>query len=343
MAILEMLPPHPRKISTTDLLRKLMIEGFNTSLRTVQRDLKDLTDSYPLICDDENPAGWSVEPTARRKLPDMDGDNALAFAQLEQHLLTALPPSSRKKLEPYFRHAQQTLTQPHNQSRAAWQSKIRFVRKTVLCLPAQAKPLVMETLYQALYNDTVVEIGYHKANEFHRYDRRIHPCGVVFSETEAFLIGRFEHQQECQAIRLHHIESARDTLIPAQPPHGFDLDAWLAAHQLQPSPTPSEAIILHFEPKIGIALLDTKLTEEQRLECHDDRVELYASVAINEDLIRWIMSFGAAARVIQPLSLRQTLLERLQAAVRSYQQPTVAQALPTSSATQAPTLRRVIG
>jgi len=46
--MLRLIPRHPLKVSTTDLKNKLADEGFETTQRTIQRDLMKLSDTYLL-------------------------------------------------------------------------------------------------------------------------------------------------------------------------------------------------------------------------------------------------------------------------------------------------------
>jgi len=58
--MLRLVPRHPGEISTAELKQRLADEGFDTTQRTIQRDLMTLSDIYPLTCDDRSkPFGWS--------------------------------------------------------------------------------------------------------------------------------------------------------------------------------------------------------------------------------------------------------------------------------------------
>jgi len=77
---------HIGTIKQPDLKQKLADEGFDTTQRTIQRDLMRLSTIYPLACDEEGkPFGWSWMAEADvMDIPGMDSHTALAF-------LSALP------------------------------------------------------------------------------------------------------------------------------------------------------------------------------------------------------------------------------------------------------------
>lgn len=57
--MLQELPVYPRKISTSELKARLQSVGFETTIRTIQRDLNKLSGVFPLLTDNAKPQGWS--------------------------------------------------------------------------------------------------------------------------------------------------------------------------------------------------------------------------------------------------------------------------------------------
>jgi len=109
--MLRMIPRHPLKILTPDLIQRLADEGFETTQRTIQRDLIRLSDIYPLTCDERGkPFGWSWMADADvMDIPGMDSHTALAFWLAEQHLETLLPKATLRQLQAHFKTAASVL------------------------------------------------------------------------------------------------------------------------------------------------------------------------------------------------------------------------------------------
>ena len=64
-------------------------EGLEVSLRTIQRDLNDLSIYFPLQSDEEKIAGWRWAEGARIfDIPGMDSHAALVFKMIRLHLKT---------------------------------------------------------------------------------------------------------------------------------------------------------------------------------------------------------------------------------------------------------------
>ncbi len=57
--VLSLLPVAPGKTDATRLCGQLQRVGLDTSLRSVQRDLVELSSIFPIRSDSGNPAGWS--------------------------------------------------------------------------------------------------------------------------------------------------------------------------------------------------------------------------------------------------------------------------------------------
>src|SRR5208283_3614385 len=61
-------------------------------------------------------------------------------------------------------------------------------------------------------------------------------------------------------------------------------------------------------------------TQELR-ELVDSGIEISLEVPINYEIISWILGFGSAAEVVQPVSLRRRISEELRRAASRYREP----------------------
>ena len=94
LRLLQLLPPHPRTLDTTQLTALLAADGFDTTPRTVQRDLLKLEGmGFGLQClDDSKPYRWRLAPNSRAVMvPGLDVPQALALLLVEAHLSRLVP------------------------------------------------------------------------------------------------------------------------------------------------------------------------------------------------------------------------------------------------------------
>jgi len=161
--MLRLVPRHPGKISTAELKQRLADEGFDTTQRTIQRDLMTLSDIYPLTCDDRNrPFGWSWMAEADvMDIPGMDSHTALAFWLASQHLEPLLPKTTVRQLQPHFKTAAHVLDSISTDKGApAWRNKVRVLhRGPKLKTPAIASD-VQSQIYDALLRNRCLTITY---------------------------------------------------------------------------------------------------------------------------------------------------------------------------------------
>ena len=77
----------------SDIAIKLNDAGYQVSVRTVQRDLKELSEIFPIELNDRNPKefGWRWISGANLDIPGMSISEALAMRLVETHMKQMLP------------------------------------------------------------------------------------------------------------------------------------------------------------------------------------------------------------------------------------------------------------
>lgn len=101
--LLRLIPEAPRFISTAVLQEKLSERGFDISLRTIQRDLVQLSAIFPITADKcSNRNVWYFIEGASPNFRDMDPPSALALSLAEGHLHNLLPQTVLDLMGPSF-------------------------------------------------------------------------------------------------------------------------------------------------------------------------------------------------------------------------------------------------
>lgn len=100
--MLRLVPRAPSKVDVRTLKIQLAEADFEIGMRTIQRDLVDLSSLFPLVCDErEKPYGWSGERCAPSfDLPGLSIPDALTLTLVEQHLRNQLPPARSTRSSP---------------------------------------------------------------------------------------------------------------------------------------------------------------------------------------------------------------------------------------------------
>ncbi len=136
----------------SEIATKLNDAGYGVSVRTVQRDLKELSEIFPIELNDKNARdyGWRWIKGANLDIPGMSVPEALAMRLVETHLKQLLPASMLDGLNGVFSLAQSKLDKVEKQNNnhsKDWLNKVRVVPPAQPLLP----PVVNEAVQAAIY------------------------------------------------------------------------------------------------------------------------------------------------------------------------------------------------
>lgn len=91
-------------MGTRELQEILEREGIEISLRTIQRDLNQISQRFPIESNGTVPQGWRWRSDAPiQSLPHMTSSQAVTFMMVEEHLRhLCFPPSLLEEMMPWF-------------------------------------------------------------------------------------------------------------------------------------------------------------------------------------------------------------------------------------------------
>lgn len=310
-AMLQCLPPFPRRIGTDELQQRLCTLGHDVTLRTIQRDLNNLSESFPILSDEAKPSGWSWQQGATlTMLPGLDTHAALVLQLAKIHLERLLPSATLRHLQPHFQQAENVLDEFGNGLRQ-WNDKIRVVPRG----PDQAKPKVnshaQAALYEALLKDKAAMIVYRAKPGQQPRNYEINPLGLVVRDRLTYVVCTYAGHDDPRHIALHRVLFAEALDKPAVCPEGFSLDAFIAQGEL--SIATGETIALRFALSDGAThqLIECPLSADQTVE--PSEAEGYqiitATVQDSMELRWWLQSFGDEAEILEPEGLREDFRE----------------------------------
>ncbi len=321
LATLKHIPRHPAKVSAAQLQAALAEEGFEVSLRTVQRDLKRLSALFPLTCDEPaRPAGWSWTG-AVEDLPAMSPHTALTLVLAERFLEPLLPPATLAYLRPHIERAEAVLGALERPGLGAWPARVRVLPRGQRLLPAPVDPTVLEAVYGALLTGRRLEARYRPRGAPEPVDYQVNPLGLVFRHAVVYLVATLWDYDDIVQLALHRFVAARRIEERSRTPPGFDLDAYLASGAFGYPQHPGRRVrlVALFEPEAAAHLHETPLAEDQRLDEHPGgRVRLRATLADTSELRWWLLGFGDQVEVVRPVGLRREMARIARAMARRY-------------------------
>jgi len=318
--LLRAVPRHPRKATAQQLADRLAEAGFETSLRTVQRDLVELAAIFPLAADErERPYGWSWTREAVFELPAMDSATALAFQLTARFLDSLWPQAAFRDLAPYLNRAEQVLARVDRDGVRGWPDKVRLLPRGLKLHPPEIGQEVLETVYRALVEERRFDARYWPRNRGEARDYRINPLGLVVRDGVLYLVATFWNYTNPVQLAVHRLEEAWLLDEPVHWPAGFDLDGYIAAGGFR-YPESGADLYLHarFSPDAAFHLYEVALSEDQELTETAAGVELTATVQDTQELRWWLLGFGASVRVLGPETLVRELADVAERMVAAY-------------------------
>ena len=155
--------PRVRKISAKELHEQLIDAGINRDLRTIQRQLKMLSDHFDIEMDDQSkPFGYRWKERSRGlEIAYLTPKESLFLSLAEQHLSALLPENLKKSMRALFNQAQSNLgpTNTDAKKERSWLSKVRVV-DTSPSPPPKIIPEVLSAVSEALFGDFWLDIEY---------------------------------------------------------------------------------------------------------------------------------------------------------------------------------------
>lgn len=330
LILLRMIPRYPSSISTTELHEALAREGFEISLRSLQRDLDGkLSQHFDLLCskDDPDPAiaslrpyRWSYQPHVRPGLPLMSAAEAMAFQLCEGHLRHLLPPGVLGQLEPHFAEARQTLNKREGSRHAHWLDRVRSLPNGKALLPAVVAPDIWEKVATAVLEQRQLQVDYFSRVKGEVKPMTLHPKGLVSRGPTTYLIASVGDYRDIRHFALHRIQRAEVIEARARD-DDFDMDAYLPTAAFTPRQgTGMVELVADVHPQLAWTLRETPLSEGQSLELlpDSDWQQLRANVPDDQETLWWVFGLGEKIRVWAPHQLAGKLTDKISTVQKLY-------------------------
>jgi predicted DNA-binding transcriptional regulator YafY len=315
--MLQKIPSHPRRISTGELRDYLdIVEGYSVSIRSLQRDLEELADHFPLGVDVRSkPYGWFFKKQDVINIPKMDSSTALVFKLVERYLRQLLPPKVVETISPYFQQAKNTLREGNKSFNTRWANKVSIEQRGVQLQPAPIDNDVLQTVYKAVLEEKALNICYRD-----RQDQIIHPQAIVVRGPITYVVCTFWNYGKLRQIALHRIMSADETDEKYLPFEGFDLNTYIKNNEFGVLKSDKKLKLkLKFTKDAAAHLRETPFNDSQELDdISDDYCMFTADADDTKELRWWILGFGSSVEIVLPASLRDEVANEINAVSKLY-------------------------
>lgn len=296
-------------MGTRELQETLEREGIEISLRTIQRDLNQISQRFPIESNKTVPQGWRWRSDAPiQSLPHMTSSQAVTFMMVEEHLKHLLPPSLIEEMNPWFDLARRSLSSQNNVRQ--WINRVRIVPSNQPLIPPVVEKFAQQAIYEGLLQDKQIECIYRvrgPLGEDKAYT--LNPLALVQKGSIIYLICTRHDKTEVQTFALHRFKSATVLETRALHPVNFDIDAYIDSGALGfrvDFNKPTEVVDLELIMSEADALYfsESQLSKEQTItQISGDLYKVSASVPFTSQLVWWLRSFGKKIIRIEPLNV----------------------------------------
>lgn len=310
--MLARLPRAPKKISSSELKEALESEGYRVTLRTIERDLAQLSAAFPLECDDrEKPYGWSWQRTAELlAIPGMSVRQAVVLLTAQKHLESQLPANLHQELLPLFQQAHATLGRSAPQA-SHWPQRVAQVANTQPLIAPDIAQDVLHSVHAALYHGHQLEITYQRRGAEDTRQHRLHPFLLVQRGPVFYLAGQILGKEDITLFAMHRIRSGHCLPTGARAMSEStrrDIMQKVAAGFALGEPI---ALRLHMRRELAQHVEEAPLSPDQE-SCPVDAewTQITATVHDSAQLRWWLMGFGAGVKIKAPETLAEAIRQQ---------------------------------
>ena len=298
----------------SEITTRLNDKGYTVSVRTVQRDLQELSEIFDIEINNKNPRdyGWRWRKGADLNIPGMSVSEALAMRLVETHMKQLLPASMLDGLQGVFNLAQAKLDKVEAINRnhtKDWLKKVRVVPPSQPMLPPSVDQEIQADIYQALLDSKQIKASYQPISNSQPKEYIMHPLGLIMRGAVSYLVASVWNYTDVQLYALHRFSKIEILKDAVKAPAGFSLDESIANGMAEFS-SQGAPIQLQLRCTEWVAnyLAETPLSADQKIEPETDGwVRLSATVNDTWQLHWWLMGQGDGVEVRAPLTLREEI------------------------------------
>ena len=296
--------PKGRTITASELHKQLLDLGFDRDLRTIQRLLETLSESFDIERDDSSKPYrycWK-ERAIGLSLPVLSPQESLLLTMAEQQLSSLLPAKLMKSMEGFFAQARSQLDQKGSTHREReWLDKVRVVSTSQPLLPPKLASGVFEQVSDALYNDHWLDVDYKNAAGKNTTSR-VMPLGLAQQGPRLYLVCRFDGYENERCLALQRIQSARMSTLGFDRPRTFNLQQFDDDGRFGYGDGKRIQLKFRISKEAGFHLLESPLSADQQVIERTDAYDVTATVVDSAMLNWWLRGFGDAISEIERAS-----------------------------------------
>jgi predicted DNA-binding transcriptional regulator YafY len=288
--------PRGHKVPAAELHAQLSNAGYDRDIRTIQRQLKMLSEHFPIELDERaKPFGYRWAKGAKGlALPTLSDQESLLLQLAERQLRNLLPDSLMKSLKSLFRQAGANLRGEHPNGAKRdkeWLSKVRVISTTLPLIAPDLKAGVFENVSNALYGNRWLKLDY-KSFGGKSATSEVMPLGLAQQGPRLYLVCRYRGFDNERTLAMHRILSAEAMKLTFVRPREFDFVTYEADGRFSFGEGRRVRLSFLIESDMGMILQESPLSADQVVKEVEGKFRVTATVVESVLLERWLLAYS---------------------------------------------------
>ncbi|TMV45823.1 WYL domain-containing transcriptional regulator [Paenibacillus mesophilus] len=296
-------------ISAADLALKCDIH-----IRTVYRDLDTLSLIAP-VTNERRGSGYRFMGKFYLHPLNFTEQEALVFSLLPSVI-------DRDKLPPGFDTAYNKIMSTHLKEKSNQNAIIDNIADIIqMGTPAyrQESPNFLQPIIRAILETKTIHTIYHTQYRNETTERHIDPYYLVPREQRFYLIGYCHLKGEIRTFRISRFQRVELTGQSFEM-GDFNIKSYLKNTWSIERGDKSMTFKVRFNPEVARYIREEELFVHPRMKDQRDGSLIFEVTVNNErEFLKWVMQYGPAAEILEPVSARDNLRQQLAEWVRLYQ------------------------
>ncbi len=280
---------------------------FNTSIKTVRRDIQELRSNGVLVSEDAGPFNRKTYSIQRDELPPLrlTYDEALAIFLGKTSMIAFAETGLEQAATNAFEKLRLTLGETESKYVDKLMSRIHFIQHESI---GPKDRTVVDDLLVAIEDNRAIFIEYLSASSTEPLTYDIFPYGMAEHKGSLYIVGFSCHHSEIRTWKVERIHSTELTLFPFQRPTDFDVARYFDGAFAIIVGSLKQKVRVRFDKSAVRYVCEKRFHSSQQNEIQSDGSAIVHFLLSSLIEIRsWVLSFGSRAEVLEPVELRTAL------------------------------------
>lgn len=314
--ILSLLSQNPIGYTADEIVEKLKKWDVVLTKRTINRDIDELSMSYAIEEEERNGKTYFLARKFSMENVDLTIQDLMAISFMQQLVQQYEHTIMGKAAEEMLQKIASNTGNLNRKHLEELSKTIRFIDRNEW-KNQDVKPEIEQMITAAIEKQNKIEIQYHSWNSDETTKRVIHPYSMTFIDQYLCVEGYCELRKELRTFRLSRIQNVTVLKEQFQIPETYhkkeeDKFIYLGGKD-------KEQLIIQFDVETGRYIREYEAHRADRLTENEDGVLFEKRTAITTEVIRWILRFGAGAKVVQPENLKEQIKTEIEKMKKLYQ------------------------